>query len=108
MNDQKFLAELLILSTVKRKGTVSSSYFFSQIFSVLGVDIPLIGLINNLTDQSLIIHEGRFEGTSGLIKNISLTERGIDFVTTHPIQDYTSHYKSSFGHSELLASLLGL
>ena len=107
-NDHNFLAKLLILSTVNRKEVVSSSYFFIQLFPVIGVIVSPNKLISELADERLLSHGGYFDGTSGLIKDIVLTEYGQEFLKDYSVRSYAPQYMEVFGQSDLLKTILGV
>ncbi len=106
MEDQTSLTKKLVMTIVQRKGVISSSYFLSQLLPNLGVITSVGPLIEELTAQNYLANEGPFDGTSGLIKNISITDIGRQFLIDNPVQDQRETYVKNFGESELLMLLL--
>ena len=69
--------DFITLVIIYKKKKISSSYFFHQILTYIGI-IPdsIHHVLVSLEKKDLIKSEGYFDDTSKLIKNISLTMAG--------------------------------
>lgn len=106
MNDQSTLIRNLMLAIIQRKGLVTSSYFLAQVMPRFGVITSVQPIIEELEAQRLVIHEGLFDDTSGLFKNITITELGQKFLEDFPLRIHKKEYVDAFGESDLLLSMV--
>ena len=68
--------DFITLVIIYKKKKISSSYFFHQILTYIGVPDSIHNVLVSLEKKDLIKSEGYFDDTSKLIKNISLTMAG--------------------------------
>ena len=68
--------DFITLVIIYKKKKISSSYFFHQILTYIGIPSSIHDVLVSLEKKDLIKSEGYFDDTSKLIKNISLTMAG--------------------------------
>lgn len=59
------------------KNAVSTSAFFSKIMTRIGYFAKVTDLIIEMKERGLLTFEGFFDNTSGIIKNIKITDMGL-------------------------------
>lgn len=74
------LCVLIILSVLKNRGKIVSSYYFHNLFTtLLGIIIQVAPLIDMMTEEDLITHQGGYD-TSGLYKDLQITDKGLFYL----------------------------
>ena len=68
--------DFITLVIIYKKKKISSSYFFYQILTYIGIFDSIHDVLVSLEKKDLIKSQGYFDDTSKLIKNISLTMAG--------------------------------
>lgn len=101
MNRQT-LIKTLVLVLINRKKEVDSSYFFNQIFTRLGIFNSVQDTINELNDNELIVHDGYFDGNSGFFRNISLSNKGKQYIQSQNTTDLYNLMDSEFENFSFL------
>ena len=95
-----------ILLFLKNKKIISSSYLLNQIFTRFGVFSSVENALLNLEQKKLIATGGFFEGTSGLIKNIKITEEGISYINSFEENNLISKMEAEFSNFEPFKKIL--
>ena len=90
---------------VKRKSRIDSSYFLHNVFTSIGYFGSIKNVIDEMSKAKLLKHEGYFDNTSGLIKNITLTKEGDNKFSEINIADLIEQMESVFGKSDLLSGI---
>lgn len=104
--DDQLAVDVLTLAALKRKKEVSSSYFFHQLFISIGIFMSIEDLLLRLESNSLLRHDGYFDTTSGLLKNISITDEGIDFVDKNDLTVVARMLTERYGDNELIDRII--
>lgn len=74
---------LLILAIIKKGGELTLSSKIKHIFTtMLGIINDESFLIRKMNENGLVKHQGKYEKT-GLYKNVSITEKGEQYLMTH-------------------------
>ncbi len=94
MNKQNLIQPLILL-LIQQIQSVDSSYFFNQVFTRLGIFSSVHDIIDSLSKEDLVTHEGYFDNNGKLFKNISLTKKG-----TQKVQNYNSPNEYSIMEKE--------
>lgn len=93
--------EYIILYMINRKGTVSSSHFFHQLFTRLGIFNSIEDTLEKMANKKLLTIEGYFDNT-GLMKNITITDDGKAILLKQDMKDVFIQIRNEFGDSETL------
>jgi hypothetical protein len=102
----KTLSIQLILLLLKNGSSISTSYQLHQLFTRLGIFLAVEDLIMEMEQEQLVTTDGYFEGTSKLIKNIQITQKGMEFITASDITTLLSDMESTFENFDLIKKIL--
>jgi len=97
--------DFITLVIIYKKKKISSSYFFHQILTYIGIPDSIHDVLVSLEKKDLIKSEGYFDDTSKLIKNISLTMAGEKVLQ----EDFTKEKKDNikeYYNNDLLNKIL--
>jgi hypothetical protein len=91
-----------IIYLIKKKKIICSSYFIHNIFTSIGYFFSVSDIIEEMNKDEYLKHEGYFDGTSGLVKNITLTDKGEKRFKEINILKTIEQMEASLGKSDLL------
>lgn len=98
MNSQQ-LSELLALRFIYKKRVLASSYTLHQLFTFVGAfAVGTPQLLAGMEADGLIQHEGFFDATSGLLKNIALTSKGALMAEQYSINTHQLALEQEFSN----------
>jgi hypothetical protein len=105
MLDPSESLRLLVLSLISRKKVIASSYFLNQIFQNIGIFESVEKCVLSYAEEGLLKHDGYFEGSTGLLKNIQLTDKGYSLVEEDRKNINLEEIQRHFGDNSIINSL---
>lgn len=89
METEKIIQILFLTHSTKKR---HSSFYFDR-FPKYGFIISAEEIVLRLENEGFLTHEGYFEGTSRIIKNILITEKGKNFLLFSVNNDFFDNIK---------------
>lgn len=99
------IIKFILLSIIDKKGTVASSYFLNQLLPTIGIIESTEQLMRAYKVEGLITDEGYFDDHTGLIKNVSLSQAGKDFLLENRSVITPDVIRQQLGEHDLLNRL---
>lgn len=95
------LTALLVLRYLRNKKALHSSHALYRLFSAVGVySVGVPQLLARLEADGLIRHDGPFDATSGLLKNLTLTDAGLRAAESAPLEAHAEALNQEFSGYE--------
>lgn len=100
------LSTQLILLLLQDSQVINTSYLLHQIFTRLGIFLSVEELILEMEKEQLIKTDGYFEGNSKLIKNIQITEKGLEYISNNNKAKILSDMESKFSNFDSIKKVI--